>query len=91
MEGNRMSEQYHGHSHLEGAIDYAVLEDGDTPEGSIVIGWAVAVAYRTPDQMLKGDNSVTHAWFTMAGQPPYATVGLLEFTADDLRETEEPS
>ncbi len=67
-----------------------VLNDGDTPEGSMIIGWAVAVAYRTPKQLEMGTNSVTQAWYVMEGQPPYASIGLLNLTADDLAERTHP-
>lgn len=83
-----MPEPFPGYHHLEGAIEQCVL-DNDTPEGSIIIGWAVSVAYRTPEQMIKGDNAVTHDWFVMEGQPPYASVGLFEFASDDMRVTDD--
>ena len=76
---------YPSEAELDRIINEATQADDDTPDGAIIIGWAVCVAYRTPDQLDGGATS--HAFFAPSGQPAYASAGLLMITEDWIRES----
>lgn len=80
---------YPEHEVLDDAIGEAMRMGEDGLKDGVVVGWAVCVAYRTPEMMEQGGQKTGYAWFTTDGQPQYATIGLIDVIREALLDTEE--